>query len=84
MSMRSRRRFGCLAVIVALGRVIFDQELTDLFGPYKPQVARSNEQIVRNVHDSRVGREIYSWLILVLAGMLAVEYIVSNWFYKRE
>jgi hypothetical protein len=55
-----------------------------VFGPFKPQVARSNDQIVRNVHDSRIGREIYPWLILVFAGLLAVEYVVSNWFYKRE
>jgi hypothetical protein len=61
-----------------------DQELSDIFGPFKPRVARSNDQIVRNVHDSRVGREIYPWLILVFAGLLAVEYVVSNWFYKRE
>ena len=60
-----------------------DQELSDTFGPFKPQVSRSNEQIVRNVNDSRVGREIYPWLILVFAGLLAVEYVVSNWFYKE-
>ncbi len=60
-----------------------DQELSDMFGPFKPRVARSNDQIVRNVHDSRVGREIYPWLILVFAGLLAIEYVVSNWFYKR-
>jgi hypothetical protein len=61
-----------------------DQELSDTFGPFKPQVARSNDQIVRNVHESRVGREIYPWLIVVVAGLLALEYVVSNWFYKRE
>jgi hypothetical protein len=61
-----------------------DQELSEMFGPFKPRVARSNDQIVRNVHDSRVGREIYPWLILVFAGLLAVEYVVSNWFYKKE
>jgi len=61
-----------------------DQELLDMFGPYKPKVSRSNDQIVRDVHDSRVGREVYPWLILVLAGVLALEYVVSNLFYKRE
>jgi len=60
-----------------------DQELIDMFGPFKPKVSRSNDQIVRDVHDSRVGREIYPWLILVLAGVLAIEYVVSNRFYKR-
>ena len=61
-----------------------DQELSEMFGPFKPQVARSNDQIVRNVHEGRVGREIYPWLILVFAALLAVEYVVSNWFYQRE
>ena len=71
------------AQVTQLARLT-DQELGDTFGPFKPQVARSNDQIVRDVHDSRVGREIYPWLILVFAGLLAVEYVVSNWFYKRE
>ena len=35
-------------------------------------------------HDARVGREIFSWLIIAFAGLLAIEYIVSNWFYKPE
>ena len=61
-----------------------EAEANDIFGPFKPQIARSDEQIVRNVHDSRVGREIYSWLIVVFAGLLSIEYVVSNWFYKPE
>jgi hypothetical protein len=61
-----------------------DQELSEIFGPFQPRVARSNEQIVRDVHDSRVGIEIYPWLILVFAGLLAIEYVVSNWFYKQQ
>lgn len=71
------------AQVTQLARLT-DQELSDIFGPFKPQVARSNDQIVRDVHDSRVGREIYPWLILLFAGLLAVEYLMSNWFYKRE
>ncbi|MGO9112160.1 MAG: BatA domain-containing protein [Thermoguttaceae bacterium] len=71
------------AQVTQLARLT-DQELSDTFGPFKPQVSRSNDQIVRNVNDSRVGREIYPWLILVFAGLLAVEYVVSNWFYKIE
>ena len=58
--------------------------MRDLFGPFAPQIARSNTNIVRNVHDARVGREIYTWLIIVVAGLLSMEYIVSNWFYKPE
>jgi hypothetical protein len=61
-----------------------EKEVTDLFGPYAPQIARSNEQVVRNQGEARVGREIYSWLIVMVAGLLAMEYIVSNWFYKPE
>jgi hypothetical protein len=61
-----------------------EKEINDLFGPYAPQIARSSEQIVRNQGEARVGREIYTWLIIVVAGLLAMEYIVSNWFYKPE
>jgi hypothetical protein len=61
-----------------------DQELSEIFGPFPPRVARGRDQIVRDVHDARVGREIYPWMILVFAGILAIEYIVSNWFYKRQ
>jgi hypothetical protein len=61
-----------------------EAEVKDIFGPFSPQFARSNEQIVRNVHDARVGREIFSWLIIVFAGLLSMEYVVSNWFYKPE
>ena len=71
------------AQVTQLARLT-DQELSDTFGPFKPHVARSNDQIVRDVHDSRVGREIYPWLILVFAGLLALEYVVSNWFYKKR
>ena len=71
------------AQVTQLAR-LSEAELKEMFGPFKPQVSRSNDQIVRNVHDSRVGKEIYPWLILVFAGLLAVEYVVSNWFYKRE
>jgi hypothetical protein len=61
-----------------------EREINDLFGPYTPQIARSNDQVVRNQGQARVGREIYSWLIVIVAGLLAMEYIVSNWFYKPE
>jgi len=61
-----------------------EKEVKDLFGSYAPQIARSSEQIVRNQGEARVGREIYTWLIIVVAGLLAMEYIVSNWFYKPE
>ncbi len=61
-----------------------EKEIQEMFGPFNPQIARSSEQIVRNVHDARVGREIFSWLIIAFAGLLGLEYIVSNWFYKPE
>ena len=68
------------AQVTQLAR-LSEQELSETFGPFKPRIARSNDQIVRDIHDSRVGREIYPWLILVFAALLAVEYIVGNWFY---
>jgi hypothetical protein len=71
------------SLVTQLARLT-DQELKEIFGPYQPRLARSNEQIVRDMDNARVGLEIYPWLILVFAGLLAIEYVASNWFYKRE
>ena len=43
------------AQIMQLAR-LSEQELSETFGPFKPR-GRSNDQIVRDIHDSRVGRE---------------------------
>jgi hypothetical protein len=60
-----------------------DQEVTGLFGPVKFQLARTREQIDRNISMGRVGRELFPSLILIVALVLGLELLVSNRFYRE-
>ena len=60
-----------------------DKQVVELFGPFKPRVAHSRDQIDRSVSVARVGRELYPPLILVVALVLAAECVVANRFYKE-
>ena len=62
---------------------IDEQRLNELFGPYKFRLARTTDQIDRNISIGRVGRELFPVLILLVAAILAVEYVVSNRFYQE-
>ena len=62
---------------------ITDQELAEIFGPLPCQVARSREQIDRDISEGRVGRELFALLILLVAGVLAVEHVLANRFYRE-
>jgi hypothetical protein len=59
-----------------------DQELAAWFGPLKFQLAHTREQIERNISTSRVGRELYPPLIVMVAIVLAMELLVANRFYR--
>jgi hypothetical protein len=60
-----------------------EKELAELFGPYKFRVAKTKEQIDRDVSLGRVGRELFTPLILLLAVVLALESLLANRFYKN-
>ncbi|MFV1967056.1 MAG: BatA domain-containing protein [Pirellulaceae bacterium] len=60
------------------------EELDRLLGENRYQLARSREEIVREVGETRVGREFYPYLIAMLAVMLALEYLLGNRFYRRH
>jgi hypothetical protein len=60
-----------------------DQEFAAAFGPVKFQLARTRDQIDRNVSMGRVGRELYPALILIIALALGLEMLVANRFYKK-
>jgi hypothetical protein len=60
-----------------------DAELSALFSPVKFQLARTREQIDRDISTGRVGRELFPPLILMVALVLALEMLVSNRFYKE-
>jgi hypothetical protein len=61
-----------------------DAELKELFGPVKFRLARTREQIDRDISLGRVGRELYPPLIVLMAILLAVELVVSNRFYREK
>ncbi len=56
--------------------------LAEIFGPYKFRVARTKEQIDRDVSMGRVGRELFPPLILAVAVCLALESLMANRFYR--
>ncbi len=60
-----------------------DQELAGVFGPVKFQLARTRQQIDRDVSTGRVGRELFPPLILIVALILGLEMFVANRFYKE-
>jgi hypothetical protein len=60
---------------------IEEKQLTELFGPFTFRLARTADQIDRNVSLGRVGRELYPTLILIVVTVLALEYVVANRFY---
>lgn len=45
--------------------------------------ARSRDQLARQVDIGRVGREVYPWLIALMAMAFAAEQVISNRFYKH-
>ena len=62
---------------------IAEKQLLALFGPFKPHLAHSRDQIDRSVSMARVGRELFAPLILLVALVLAAECLVANRFYKE-
>ena len=57
-------------------------EIKAVFGDTPYRVARSREEIVRDVNFGRVGRELYPTLIVLLVIVLAAEQLLANWFYR--
>ncbi len=65
-----------------LDRISLDQ-LKEVFGPFSfHPPARSQEQIQRAVSGNRVGRELFGLILVILAGVLAAEYLTANRFYR--
>ncbi|MEN6452468.1 MAG: BatA domain-containing protein [Thermoguttaceae bacterium] len=60
-----------------------DRELSAVFGPQKFRLARTKQQIDRDVSLGRTGRELYPPLILLIAVILGLELLVANRFYKE-
>lgn len=61
-----------------------DQErLKTLFGPNTYRLARDNHQLEGNVTEGRVGRDLYPFVILLVALVLGLEQVMANRFYKE-
>ncbi len=60
-----------------------ENALGEIFGPYKIRVARTKEQIDRDISMGRVGRELFPPLILIVALILALESAAANKFYRH-
>jgi hypothetical protein len=58
-------------------------ELRNVLGTFSYRLARTQEDIERDVSSARVGRELFTPLILLLGLILAAEQIVANRFYKE-
>jgi hypothetical protein len=66
-----------------LGR-IDETDLDALLGSQSYQLARSREDIVREVGETRVGREFYPYLMVILVLVLGLEQLLANRFYRRN
>ncbi|HWB12947.1 MAG TPA: BatA domain-containing protein [Pirellulales bacterium] len=56
--------------------------LKQVFGDAEFRLARSREEIDRNISTGRVGRELFPLLMALLAIALAVEHVLANRFYR--
>ena len=61
---------------------ISDQDLKGVFGETPFRLARGRDEIDRSVSAGRVGRELYPYLIVLLAIILGCELALSNRFYQ--
>ena len=59
-----------------------DTELTERIGGKRLRIARNIDQIDRDVNMGRVGRELYPYLIGLVALVVGLEHLVSNRFYR--
>jgi hypothetical protein len=59
------------------------RRLDELLGEDRYELARSREEIVREVGEARAGHEFYAYLIAALALVLALEHLLANRFYRR-
>jgi hypothetical protein len=60
-----------------------DKELAELLAPVKFRLARTRQQLDRDVSQGRVGRELFPPLVLLIALLVGLEMVLANRFYKE-
>lgn len=61
-----------------------DEELDARLGKGTYHLAKTKDEIDRTVSTARTGTELFPLLILLVAGLLGAEFVLSNKFYKRD
>jgi len=61
-----------------------DDALAERLGTDQFQLARNREDIETGVRETRIGREFYPFLLVMLALIVGAEQLFSNRFYKRD
>ncbi len=56
-------------------------DLARVLGP-EHRLARTEEEIVRDINEDRVGTELFGWTIVLAALAMAADWIVANRFYR--
>ena len=59
-------------------------ELDERLGRGRYQLAREIDEIVREQGEQRVGREFFPLLVLLMAGVLGIEALLANRFYRKD
>lgn len=58
--------------------------LNAVFGPIKHQVARTREELIRDRTFTQVGRELFPYLMALLALFMGAEHALANRFYRED
>ena len=58
------------------------EQLDEIFDSQPYQIARSREEIVRERTAGRVGRELFTTFIVIVAVLLALEHLLASFFYR--
>jgi hypothetical protein len=62
---------------------VSNDELAKILDPLAPRIARSQDEIELDVSTGRVGRELFPWLIVLVAVLVGLEHLVANRFYRE-
>ena len=58
-------------------------DLNEMLGPERFQLARSIDELKNNIRTSDLGQEVFPILMVVLLVLFCGEHLVANWFYEE-